>query len=232
MCSGVGKSGSPAPKPITSTPAAFSALALASTARVADGAMAPIRWRCVDAVVGRSRAAAAVTASIMSHGRRSRARPHGRGTRRRSLRVHWLGLGRRPCRGAPALRCTGVDAPGVEGRSSIGRAPVSKTGCCRFKSCRPCRSPARRHSPAVRPVTTQAGTGRARVTDRDRRATPDDAGGRRSVATDTRDAAPAPPGRRSRRPRPGDLPVESGAVLPRDRRRAAQGHLPDPPASC
>ena len=30
--------------------------------------------------------------------------------------------------------------PATEGRSSIGRAPVSKTGGCRFKSCRPCSS--------------------------------------------------------------------------------------------
>ena len=41
---GVGKSGSPAPKPITGRPAAFSAFALASTARVADSAMAEMRW--------------------------------------------------------------------------------------------------------------------------------------------------------------------------------------------
>src|SRR5512133_1890173 len=40
---GVGKSGSPAPKPITGRPAALSALAFASTARVADSAMAPMR---------------------------------------------------------------------------------------------------------------------------------------------------------------------------------------------
>ena len=40
MWAGVGKSGSPAPKPITGSPAAFSALALASTASVADSAMA------------------------------------------------------------------------------------------------------------------------------------------------------------------------------------------------
>ena len=26
----------------------------------------------------------------------------------------------------------------TQGRSSIGRAPVSKTGGCRFESCRPC----------------------------------------------------------------------------------------------
>src|SRR5262245_38171841 len=40
---GVGKSGSPAPKPMTGRPAAFSALAFASTASVADSAMPPIR---------------------------------------------------------------------------------------------------------------------------------------------------------------------------------------------
>src|SRR3954452_20309003 len=44
MYEGVGKSGSPAPKPTTGRPAAFRALARASTARVADSAMAPIRW--------------------------------------------------------------------------------------------------------------------------------------------------------------------------------------------
>src|SRR4051794_41311457 len=43
MWGGVGKSGSPAPKPITSSPAAWSAFALASTARVADSVMAPTR---------------------------------------------------------------------------------------------------------------------------------------------------------------------------------------------
>src|SRR5262245_50524555 len=42
MCGGVGKSGSPAPNPITRSPAACSALALASTASVADSAIAPI----------------------------------------------------------------------------------------------------------------------------------------------------------------------------------------------
>src|SRR6516162_656810 len=43
MQSGVGKSGSPAPKPITGLPAALSALALASTASVADSVMALTR---------------------------------------------------------------------------------------------------------------------------------------------------------------------------------------------
>ncbi len=43
MWSGVAKSGSPAPKPMTSSPAACNALALASTASVADSAMAANR---------------------------------------------------------------------------------------------------------------------------------------------------------------------------------------------
>src|SRR3954469_22249628 len=43
MWAGVGKSGSPAPKPMTSRPAAFIALAFASTASVADSAIAAIR---------------------------------------------------------------------------------------------------------------------------------------------------------------------------------------------
>src|SRR5262245_2249790 len=43
MWAGVGKSGSPAPKPITFSPWALSALALASTAKVADGAIAASR---------------------------------------------------------------------------------------------------------------------------------------------------------------------------------------------
>src|SRR3954471_3776580 len=43
IASGVGKSGSPAPKPMTSRPAALSALALASTASVADSLIEPIR---------------------------------------------------------------------------------------------------------------------------------------------------------------------------------------------
>ena len=51
--SGVGKLGSPGPKPIMGSPAAFRALALASTASVAEGAMAARRaeTRRFDAVV-------------------------------------------------------------------------------------------------------------------------------------------------------------------------------------
>src|SRR5262249_52343321 len=54
MWSGVGKSGSPAPKPMTSTPPAFSALALASTASVADSAIAAIRAEMRAGVVSTS----------------------------------------------------------------------------------------------------------------------------------------------------------------------------------
>jgi hypothetical protein len=43
MCSGVGKSGSPAPNPITGAPADFSSFALFVTASVADGDIAPTR---------------------------------------------------------------------------------------------------------------------------------------------------------------------------------------------
>jgi hypothetical protein len=43
MCAGVGKSGSPAPKPMTGSPAALSALALASTASVADSVIPATR---------------------------------------------------------------------------------------------------------------------------------------------------------------------------------------------
>src|ERR1700742_1325823 len=43
MYPGVGKSGAPAPNPMTGRPAAFSALAFASTASVADSEMADTR---------------------------------------------------------------------------------------------------------------------------------------------------------------------------------------------
>src|SRR5882757_1560845 len=44
MCSGVSKSGSPAPKPQTSMPSAFIALALESMDRVSDGVRIVARW--------------------------------------------------------------------------------------------------------------------------------------------------------------------------------------------
>src|SRR5580704_11063108 len=52
MWAGVGKSGSPAPKPMTCSPAAWSALALASTASVAEGATAAARREMRARVVG------------------------------------------------------------------------------------------------------------------------------------------------------------------------------------
>src|ERR1700722_15944267 len=50
MCAGVGEAGSPAPNPMTSAPSALSFLALASTARVADGATAATRAEMRDLV--------------------------------------------------------------------------------------------------------------------------------------------------------------------------------------
>src|SRR4051794_18740676 len=54
MYDGVGKSGSPAPKPMTGRPAALRALAFASTARVADSAMEPIRAEIREVVMSPS----------------------------------------------------------------------------------------------------------------------------------------------------------------------------------
>ena len=47
---GVGKSGSPAPNPITGAPAAFSSFAFDVTASVADGAIAPTRLEILDSM--------------------------------------------------------------------------------------------------------------------------------------------------------------------------------------
>ena len=72
---GVGKSGSPAPKPMTSSPCAFRALALASTASVADSAMAA-RRRTVRFTIRRAWSdASPVTTGVSrnSGGRRCRA---------------------------------------------------------------------------------------------------------------------------------------------------------------
>ena len=54
---GVGKSGSPAPNPITFSPWALSALALASTAKVADGAIAARRCETLFTVTHAARPA-------------------------------------------------------------------------------------------------------------------------------------------------------------------------------
>ena len=50
MCSGVGKSGSPVPKPITFSPAALRALALVSIASVDDSVM--LRTLCASRECG------------------------------------------------------------------------------------------------------------------------------------------------------------------------------------
>ena len=56
MWAGVRKSGSPAPKPTTSTPAAFMALALALTARVIEGRMPETRLEiCICVLRGKSK---------------------------------------------------------------------------------------------------------------------------------------------------------------------------------
>src|SRR6185437_11358933 len=70
------KSGSPAPKPITGRPAALRALALASTARVADSAIEPMRCEMRgrgDWVMAR---APAVVAAVLRRGLRRPATPH------------------------------------------------------------------------------------------------------------------------------------------------------------
>src|SRR5581483_8099350 len=65
MCAGVGKSGSPAPNPITCSPAALSALALASTASVAEGATAAARRETRGSVAGA--AGVVVTGAMISY---------------------------------------------------------------------------------------------------------------------------------------------------------------------
>src|SRR6185437_7888714 len=54
MCIGVSKSGSPAPRPMTSRPAALSSAALVVTAMVGDGLMRDRRWARKDMIVAAS----------------------------------------------------------------------------------------------------------------------------------------------------------------------------------
>src|SRR5580704_4514300 len=65
MCAGVGKSGSPVPNPMTCSPAACRALALASTAKVADGATAAARREMRRRAVGA--AGVVVTDAMISY---------------------------------------------------------------------------------------------------------------------------------------------------------------------
>src|SRR4051794_21501103 len=115
MGSGVAKSGSPAPKPITSRPAALSALALASTARVADSLIAAIR---ADTRAGDGSA-------MRPSSQRSRARVH-RVSRRfdafdpsTGLDVHWRVRFGLPWKGMESR---------PQARTSIGEAPAPKPG--------------------------------------------------------------------------------------------------------
>src|SRR6478609_205164 len=84
MYCGVGKSGSPAPKPITGRPAALRALALASTARVADSEIAPMR--------AETRRSDGEVAALMPPMLADRKSPRHRGFRDRT------GLGQHPDR--------------------------------------------------------------------------------------------------------------------------------------
>src|SRR5450830_1078254 len=169
MYCGVGKSGSPAPKPMTGRPAAFSALALASTASVADSAMAPRR--------AETRAETGVGVGV---GVRA-----GCDSWRSVTRSSWQ-IGQRDVQWFPTARSAGStdgDGPAAgfdqsavttytrplvvddrhdescpqgalrpracaqrnrlsssKGSGAIGSAPVSKTGGCGFESLLPCAS--------------------------------------------------------------------------------------------
>src|SRR4051812_24244825 len=159
--SGVGKSGSPAPKPITSRPAALSALALASTARVADSLIEPIR----DEMRGRAGRAGmrlwsrTALARVYRIGGCARGRPAGALPRTLAGPV-WSSPGGGG--GSPGGGVGGLSAPplrsdvhwrvrfglrqrgrsgATQGSSSIGRVPVSKTGGWGFESLLPCEVP-------------------------------------------------------------------------------------------
>ena len=87
-------------------------------------------------------AAATATATTRQGEQRGRARRaraaasrgHARDATRRAARATASPSGAGPAEGRLQSRAR------TEGRSSIGRAPVSKTGGCRFESCRPCAS--------------------------------------------------------------------------------------------
>src|SRR5664279_1167136 len=172
---------------MTGRPAALSALAFASTARVADSAIPPIRaeilgcsaervtsrgeelvggeetlpaWACMlmgpssharDGQVGR---VARSGGSSASENRQVRRPVTAAGHRRGSSELAPVAYTGRSgvCWSLPALRVgrghipvlregfprSQPDPAAAKGRSSTGRAAVSKTAGCRFKSCRPC----------------------------------------------------------------------------------------------
>src|SRR5579859_3036066 len=125
MYPGVGKSGSPAPKPITGRPAALSALALASTASVADSVIAPTRreMRRAGSVMTpycHCRSAAPVIAGLGG------STPQRRATTLHPLvAVHFTGPAQphgltRPAPGSAARGGTANPARPSQGSSSIG----------------------------------------------------------------------------------------------------------------
>ena len=75
--------------------------------------------------------------------RRPRSPAHRRGTRRRRAPPVQRDQGKEERESATLHGPEATLGPATQGRGSIGRAPVSKTGGCRFESCRPCRRAAR-----------------------------------------------------------------------------------------
>ena len=85
-----------------------------------------------------ARAAAATAITHLRVPPRSK-RDHGDEDRRRAAVKSARERSRRHGRMMPQLRRPPIQSTAAtQGRSSIGRAPVSKTGGCRFESCRPC----------------------------------------------------------------------------------------------
>src|SRR3954467_13759396 len=143
MSLGVGKSGSPAPKPMTSRPAALRALALASTARVADSLIAAIRAetrRAADSGMapssqpsrGRVHRGAGVPAALAAFDPPNTPDVHWR------VRSHVSGRRVARANGDVLRARDGRARTRSQGSSSIGRVPVSKTGGWGFESLLPC----------------------------------------------------------------------------------------------
>ena len=175
--SGVGKSGSPAPKPITSRPAALSALALASTASVADSLIEPIRDGYAGAAAGSGAWHAAIVPHAVGAGLPDRPVPRAFDPLVRAVDVHW--------RVRFGLRQRGQSRT-TQGSSSIGRVPVSKTGGWGFESLLPCEVPT---GEIPRHETTSGGR---RFGDADQRTQPGAvAGGRRTRRAAARHRLPA-----------------------------------------
>ncbi len=206
MWSGVGKSGSPAPKPITCSPAAFSALALASTARVAEGATAAARRSLT------RRTHAALQGSVVTNVMipyvndapdiHDPARPPAR---RRPLRRGPVQGPRRAGRRPGGRRAGPTSAPAtararcksVVGRVRDGPAP----------SCSPCPRATRSCSATAAPPAS--GTSPPSAWSSDRASTSPSASSPRSSPAAAK-AAPAPRGPRGHRVRGRHPPVADG----------------------